>query len=530
MKFKILVSDPLGDRGLEILRREKSLEVDVKTGLKEEELKKIIGNYEAILIRSSTKLSRDILEHAKKLRIIGRAGVGVDNVDLDAATKQGIIVMNTPEGNTISTSEHTLSMLMAVARNIPQAHASVKKGEWTRGKFIGSELHGKVLGVIGLGRIGRQVVIRAASFGMECIGFDPFIPKENLSQFGIVSVTLEELLKRSHFITVHVPLTDQTKNMLGPKEFDMMQKGVYILNCARGGIVDEKALYDAIKSGKVRGAALDVFANEPPKDNPLLTLEQVIATPHLGAATEEAQENVAVAVAQQVADALFDRGIKDAINAPSLDAESFKVLRPWVNLAERMGLFASQYFGAHFRHVTIRYGGEVTKYKLEPLTISVLKGLLTPICGEGVNFVNAPALAKERSIAVSESKTTEVKDFTNFIEVTIVIDGKKNIIMGTLFGSQDPRLVRINEYRLDAVPKGVVLIFKNEDKPGVVGRVGTILGNNKVNIAEMTLGRVEKGRKTLALTVINTDNEISAKALKELKAFKPIIEAKVIKL
>ncbi len=530
MKFKILVSDALGERGIEILKREKLIDVDVKIGLKEDELKKIIGNYDAILIRSSTRLTADVIECAKKLRIIGRAGVGVDNVDLAAATKQGVIVMNTPEGNTISTCEHTMSMLMALARNIPQAHQSVKKGEWSRGKFTGTELHGKVLGVIGLGRIGRQVVIRASSFGMECIGHDPFIPKENLSQFGISMVSLEELLKRSDFITVHVPLTEQTRNMIGAKEFALMKIGSYVLNCARGGIIDEKALYNAIKSGKIRGAALDVFAIEPPKDNPLLTLDQVVATPHLGAATQEAQENVAVAVAQQVVDALLDRGIKDAINVPSLDAETFKVLKPWVNLAERIGLFYTQYFGGTFRQVSIRYGGEVTKYKLEPLTISVLKGLLAPICGEGVNFVNAPAIAKERSITVNESKTTEVEDFANFIELTATVDGKKNVVMGTLFGNQDPRIVRVNEFRLDAIPKGVVLVIHNEDKPGVVGQVGTILGNNKINIAEMTLGRVAKGKKTFALTVINTDNDIPAKVLKELKEFKPIIETKVVKL
>lgn len=529
-KVRVLVSDALGDRGVSILKQEKGIEVDVITGLKEEELKKIISKYDAIVIRSATRLTKDVLECAKNLRIIGRAGVGVDNVDLDTATKMGIIVMNTPEGNTISTCEHTLSMMMALARNIPQANQSMKKGEWNRGKFTGSELHGKVLGVVGLGRIGRQVILRALSFGMEVVGFDPYIAKESLRQTGITTVDFEDLLKRSDFITVHVPLTDATKGMVGAKQFEIMKKGVYVLNCARGGIIDEKALFDAIQSGKVRGAALDVFENEPPKNNPLLSLDQVVVTPHLGAATQEAQENVAVAVAQQVVDALFDRGIKDAINVPSLDAESFRVLRPWVNLAERLGLFYSQYFGGTFREVSIRYGGEVTQYKLEPLTIAILKGLLTPICGETVNFVNAPALAKERSIVVNESRTTQIEDFSNFIQLEVKVNGEKNVIMGTLFGNHDPRIVRVNEFRLDAVPTGVVLVIHNEDKPGVVGQVGTILGRNKINIAEMTLGRHRKGKKTFALTVINTDNEIPTKVLKELKEFKPIIEAKTVKL
>ena len=309
-----------------------------------------------------------------------------------------------------------------------------------------------------------------------------------------------------------------------------MKKGVYILNCARGGIIDETALLRAIESGKVRGAALDVFESEPPKSNPLLKSERVIVTPHLGAATLEAQENVAVAVAQQIIDALMERGIKNAINVPSLDANTYKVLKPWVKLAERMGLFYAQYFTGSFRKVTIRYGGEVTQYKTDPLTVAVLKGLLSPICGEGVNFVNAPSLAKERSIAVEEIRSTAVEDFTNYIELEVSVNGKQNVVMGTLLGNEDPRIVRINEFRLDARPRGVVLVIHNEDLPGVVGQVGTALGKNKINIADMTLSRISKGKKAFALTVINTDNDIPAKVLKELSNIKPIIDTKVVKL
>ena len=527
--YKVLVSDPLGEGGLAIFKKEPQIKVDVRTGLKPEELKKIVGEYDAIVVRSGTHLTKEIIQDAKQLRVIGRAGVGVDNVDLEAATKQGVIVMNTPEGNTISTCEHTMSMLLALARSIPQAGASVRQGEWKRSKFVGTELNGKVLGIIGFGRIGREVAVRANAFGMRVLTYDPFIAKENIRQIGVEFSDFEALLKTSDFITLHVPLTDTTKNMINEKAFQLMKQGVSIINCARGGLVHEEALYQAIKSGKVRGAALDVFEKEPPEKNPLLALEQVIATPHLGAATQEAQENVGVSVAQQVVDALLERGIRNAVNLPSVDFETMRILKPWLILAERIGSMHAQLFGGSFREVSIRYGGEVTNFNLAPLTIAIIKGLLTPICGETVNFVNAPTIAKERGIAVSESKTTQAEDFTTFITVEVTMDHQKNLIMGTLFGNQEPRIVRINEFFLEAIPKGDVLVINNEDEPGVVGGIGTILGKNKVNIAEMTLGRVVKGKKTFAMTVINTDQAVPANVLKELKTFSPIIDAKVIK-
>ncbi len=527
--FKVLISDPLGNGGLDVFKKEPQIAVDVRTGLPPEELKKLVHDYDAIIVRSGTHLTKEIIQEAKRLKVIGRAGVGVDNVDLDAATKQGVIVMNTPEGNTISTCEHTMSMLLALARNIPQAGASVRQGEWKRGKFVGTELNGKVLGIIGFGRIGREVAVRANAFGMRVLTFDPFIAKENIRQIGVEFSDFETLLKTSNFITLHVPLTDTTKNMINEKTFQMMKQGVSIINCARGGLVNEEALYQAIKSGKVRGAALDVFETEPPEKNSLLTLDQVIATPHLGAATQEAQENVGVSVAQQVVDALLERGIRNAVNLPSIDFETMRILKPWLILAERVGSMHAQLFGGSFREVSIRYGGEVTNFNIAPLTIAIIKGLLTPICGETVNFVNAPAIAKERGIAVSESKTTQAEDFTTFITVEVTMDHQKNLIMGTLFGNQDPRIVRINEFFLEVIPKGDVLVIHNEDQPGVVGGIGTILGKNKVNIAEMTLGRVVKGKKTFAMTVINTDQTVPADVLKELKTFSPIIDAKVIK-
>jgi D-3-phosphoglycerate dehydrogenase len=524
------VTDPLGKSGMEELRKEKNLEIDEKVGIKPEELKKIIGQYDAIVIRSGTRLTKDILEAAQKLRVIGRAGVGVDNVDLEAATKRGIIVMNTPEGNTISTAEHTFSMIMSLARNIPQACVSVKSGEWKRHDFLGAELYDKVLGVIGFGRIGREVAKRAVAFGMRVLVFDPFISKDSVKEYPVEFIDFKDLLRQADFITIHTPLTPETQHLFNSETFKQCKRGLRIVNCARGGIIDEKALLEAIQSGIVAGAALDVFEKEPPEANPLLKLPQVISTPHLGAATQEAQENVSVDVAREVIDALFDRAIKNAVNLPNLDPETLKVLRPWLALAEKIGKLQTQLFGGSLTNVTVRYGGEVTRHDLKTLTIAVIKGLLTPICGETVNFVNAPAMAKERGIVINESRSTQAEDFTNYIEVEIMHDHESRRIMGSLFGRQLARIVRINEFEVEVVPEGVILFIRNEDQPGVVGTLGTILGKNKINIAEMSLGRVPVGKKMIAMTVINTDNEIPAPVVAEIKKFPPILDVKVVKL
>ena len=534
-KMKILVSDPLGPSGMAELRKDKNLVVDERPGLSPAELKAIIGEYDAVLVRSGTKLTSDILDAAKNLRIVGRAGVGVDNVDLDAATKRGVIVMNTPEGNTISTAEHSFSMLMALARNIPQAYLSVKNGEWKRQKFLGTELQSKVLGVVGFGRIGREVAKRASAFGMRVVTFDPFISAEAVKEYPVEFLSFKALLKAADFITFHTPLTPETKYLLNDETFPLCKDGVRVINCARGGIIEEKALYKFIKSGKVAGAALDVFEKEPPEKNPLLELPQVISTPHLGAATQEAQENVAVDVARQVVDALYERSIKNAVNLPNLDPETYRVLKPWIVLAEKLGLLYTQYFGGVVKKITIRYGGEASRYGTKALTISVLKGLLTPVCGETVNFVNAPAMAGERGIVINESVSTQQEDYLNYIELEVeaVFDGgaaQINRITGSLFADQLPRIVRLNEFKFDVQPSHSVLFIHNEDQPGVVGILGTILGKNKINIAEMSLGRVRKGKKMLAMTVINTDNEVSKEVLAEIKKFKPILDAKAVKL
>lgn len=526
--MKILITDALGAKGVSILKSEKTFQVDEKIGIKPEELKKLIPAYDAILVRSGTQLTKDIIDAGSNLKIIGRAGVGVDNVDLEAATKKGVIVMNTPEGNTISTCELTVSMLLAMNRKIPQASHSVKAGEWKRKDFQGMELMGKFLGVTGFGRIGREVARRMLSFGMRVVVFDPFISPESVKGMDVEFVKLDELLAKADFITVHTPLTPETKHLISTDAFKKMKDGVKIINCARGGIIDEKALLAALESGKVKGAALDVFEEEPPKDLSLLKHPAVIATPHLGASTDEAQENVALAVAEQVKDALLGHGVKNAVNLPSMDGETHRALEPWIRLAEKLGSFQSQYLGGSIRKVSVKYSGVVTQYSLAPLTLAVLKGLLAPILGEGVNFVNAPLLAKERGIEVIESKTTSLEDFANFISLEVETGDKKGEVIGTLFGKTDSRIVRINEFYVDAVPFGSMLIIINQDKPGLVGEVGTLLGKNNINIAEMTLGRKKEGER--ALTVINTDSEVPATVLDQLKKLSKIIDVKLIRL
>ncbi len=528
--FKILVSDAIEDKGLQLLKSENDVQVDVKTKLPPDELKAIIGDYDALLVRSATKVTKEIIQAGKKLKVIGRAGVGVDNVDMDAATKQGVIVMNTPEGNTISTCEHTLSMLLSLNRNIPQAHTAVRKKEWKRDRFIGAELAGKTIGIIGYGRIGREVAKRLQAFGMRILAYDPFIAANGMSDPNVeLSNDLNQVISQADYITIHTPLTRETEHLIGSEAFKIMKNGVRIVNCARGGIVDEKALYDAIKSGKVKGAALDVFEKEPPGDNPLLELEEVVVTPHLGASTEEAQENVSVAVARQVIDVLKGREIRNAVNMPSLDTKTLNILRPWINLAEKLGGLHTQMFEGSIKAITVLYSGEVTQYPLSPLTLAAVKGLLVPICGEGVvNYVNAPIIAKERGITINESKTSHLEDFANFISLEVTLSKGTHTIIGTLFGKSDPRIVKIDDFFLDAIPKGNLLVVINKDEPGVVGEVGTILGKNKINIAEMTLGRREDHAS--ALTVINIDGDVPQKIIDEIKKSSKIIDVKLIRL
>lgn len=401
MPYKILISDSLSKEAVDILQKEKDLKVDVNTKLTPDELKKVIKDYDGLLVRSSTKVTKDVINSADKLKIIGRAGVGLDNVDIDAASKKGVIVVNTPGGNTISTAEHTFSMMLALSRSIPQADLSIKKGEWERKKFMGVELYGKTLGIVGLGRIGTEVAKRALSFDMKVVAYDPYLSFEKAKDLGIESVDLEGLLKQSDYITVHTPLTEDTKHVISDKQFEIMKKGVRVINCARGGIIDEAALMKAIESGKVSGAALDVYEEEPPvKDSKLLKSDKLVLTPHLGASTEEAQVNVAIDIANTARDILLGRCIRNAVNMPCVDPEVFKVIEPYLKLSEKTGSIITQIVEGHIKKVKIRYVGDILKYDLTSFTVSVMKGMLTPILQETVNFVNALVIAKERGINV----------------------------------------------------------------------------------------------------------------------------------
>jgi D-3-phosphoglycerate dehydrogenase len=526
--FKILVSDPLNEEGLGILQKEKEFKVDVKIKQPPDALKQIVGEYDALIVRSETKVTADLIKHAKNLKVIGRAGVGLDNDDAEAATKQGIIVMNTPGGNTISTAEHTASLLLSLARNIAQADASLKSGAWERKKFMGVELYLKTLGIIGLGRIGREVAKRALSFGMRVIAYDPFLTSEKITDSSIESVDLKKLLTEADFITVHTPLTDETRHIIGEKEIAMMKKGVRLINCARGGIYDEKAVMDGISSGKVAGAAFDVYEQEPPKDNPLTKSDKVIATPHLGASTEEAQLNVAVEVSEQVRDALLGRGIRNAVNIPYIELKAWKVLRPYIMLADKMGLMQAQLVKDPIEEVNINYSGEIIKQDTAPITTAFVKGLLTPVVGEMVNNVNANVLAKERGIEVTVSSPTKTEEFAHLITTTVKTKTKVSIIAGALFANNEPRIVKIDSYYVDAVPAGYMVLISNKDVPGIVGQIGTLLGKNKINIAGMTFGREKPGGK--AVSLCNVDSEVPKAVLEEIKKSKDIYDAMLIKL
>ncbi len=526
--MKVLVSDNLAETGIEALMEVPELDVEVNTSLTHDELKHIIKEYDALIIRSGTKVTAEIIENADNLKVVARAGIGLDNVDVEAASKRGIVVMNTPEGNVITTAEHTIAMLLAVTRNIPQATASLKSGKWEKKRFRGKEVFHKVLGIVGVGRIGRVVAERAAGLQMNVIAFDPYISSDVVEKLGITGVTLDELYARSDYITVHTPMTQETRGIINAEAFQKMKKGVYILNCARGGIVDEVALYEAIQSGIVAGAALDVFSKEPPVDNPLLALDQVVATPHLGASTDEAQENVAIAVSEQVIDYLLRGTIRNAVNAPSIDGAVLATLQPYLTLSEKLGSLLTQITSGAIREVSIEYIGEVTCVDNRPLTLSILKGMLTPILGEMVNFVNVPIHVKERSIKVRESVRSEAEDFTNLITVHVKTSETENLVAGTIFGKKDLRVVRINDFRLEAATEGHVLLIYNIDTPGTIGAIGSCLGRHNINISMMNVGQIlDRGQNIIFL---RTDTPVPKNVVEELLAMDNVNVVQALRL
>ncbi len=514
--MKVLVSDNLGEIGIEMFRQSEGIEVDVKTGLSPEELKSIIGEYNGLVIRSATKVTEEILEAGVNLKVVGRAGIGLDNVDISAATKQGVVVMNTPGGNVVTTAEHAVAMMLALTRNIPRGTATLKSGLWEKKKLQGREICGKTLGVIGFGKIGSIVADRAKGLKMNVVVYDPFVTPEQIEKSDFKSATLDQLYEVSDYITVHVPKLKDTAGLLNKEAFDKMKDGVMIVNCARGGIVNEADLYDAMVSGKVAGAALDVFETEPPGESPLFKLDNFICTPHLGASTKEAQTNVAVDVARQIIDYLQTGTIVNAVNVPSVTGELLEKLGPFLSLGDRLGALLSQLSRGPLKEVIIEYRGDFKGLDLAPVSTATLRGLLAPEVKEMVNFVNARVMAKDRGIQVTESTRAESEDYLNLITVAAVTAEGTTTVAGTIFGKKEARVVKINNFRLEMIPKGHAAIIHNQDRPGAIGSIGSTLGKNNININRMQVGQEEEGENNIIF--LRTDTPIPDAVVEEIRA------------
>ncbi|HVH05228.1 MAG TPA: phosphoglycerate dehydrogenase [Myxococcota bacterium] len=524
---KVLISDALAEEGLAILQAARGLETVNTPGLKGAALLDAVRDVEGLVVRSGTQVTREVIEAAAKLRVIGRAGIGVDNVDVSAATARGIAVVNTPEGNNITTAEHAIALLVALARHIPAATASMKAGKWEKSKFQGTELYNRCLGVVGLGNIGRIVAERARGLGMRVIAFDPFVSPEMAQKLDVELVELDELIERSDAITVHVPKTKDTTGLLGAAAFARMKKGVLIVNAARGGIVDEAALLTALEAGQVAGAALDVFVTEPPPaDHPLVAHPRVICTPHLGASTEQAQINVSIAVAEQVRDFLLSGVVRNAVNLPSISAELLETMRPYLVLGEKLGRFQGQLSAGKIDEIEIEYAGEITELRVAAVTIAVLKGLLEPV-SDRVNMVNAPIVAQQHGIKVVESKASRPRDHASTI-TTRVRGATDRLIAGAIFSGGQPRIVRVDDFMLEAIPEGPTILLRNHDRPGVVGQVGTVLGETGINISRMQLGLVPE--RAEAAMLVNVSPMPSDAVMERLRGLPNVITAQLVDL
>jgi D-3-phosphoglycerate dehydrogenase len=524
----VLVSDKLEPTGLELLRQA-GFELDERDGLTGAALREALRGADGVIVRSGTRLTSDLLEDTGRLRAIVRAGVGVDNIDVAAATRRGIVVMNTPGGNTVSTAEHTITLLMALARHVPAADASVRQGKWERGRFVGTQLAGKSLGVVGLGRVGREVARRAAGLDMTVVGFDPFLAPDRAAQLGIESVSdLDELLPRCDFLTVHTPLTDETRDLIGAAELARLKPGARLLNCARGGIVNETALAAALASGHVAGAGLDVFEHEPPGDSPLLKAPNVVVTPHLGASTAEAQESVAREAAQLMIDFLTRGVVQFAVNMAAVDRTELMELRLYVDLARRLGLLHAQMCQGAIRRAELSYRGDAARRGTRLLTAAFAAGLLERGLAENVNIVNAELLARERGIELVEETSSTKGDFGTLVRAQVTTDKKTYIAAGTLFGNQFLRLVQVGPYHIDTYLDGTMLIMTHRDVPGLIGFIGTIFGKHQVNIAQMTVGRQVPGGEAIA--VLNLDSQPSEEAIHEVTAHPQISSLSIARL
>lgn len=507
MIHKVLVADPLNEEGLLPLKQAENIEVIVDTTMSEERLLERIKDVDALLVRSQTQVTEAVIEAADHLKIIGRAGVGVDNIDLKAATENGVIVVNAPDGNINSAAEHTMAMLMSLARKIPQAYHKLKNNEWDRKTHIGVEVKGKLLGIVGLGRIGTEVATRAKGQRMNVIAYDPFLTEEKAETMGIRYGTLDEVLRTADFITIHTPLLKETRHMINREAFEKMKDGVRIINCARGGVLHEDALYEAIISGKVAGAAIDVFEEEPATGNKLLELDEVIATPHLGASTVEAQENVAIDVSDDVVNILNGGLAHNPVNIPSVPQEVMKKIEPYFHLSEKLGKFLARIQDEAVEEFNIYYGGELADTDVAPITRNALKGLLKYHLGDRVNAVNAAYLAKKKGIIVHELKTTTARGFTNIITAEIKTKSTRRSVVGTMLNGLGPRIVRIDNYSMDVIPEGHMIMIHHKDQPGAIGRVGTRLAESNVNIATMQVGRSEVGGDAIMMLIVDKPTE-----------------------
>ena len=522
---KVLICDQMSARAAEVFRA-RGLEVDTAVGLEPEELIGRIGAYDGLVLRSATQANAEVIAAGEKLKVVGRAGIGVDNIDVEAATRRGIVVMNTPGGNAVTTAEHSIAMLFALARQIPAADRSTRAGKWEKSRFMGVELTGKILGVIGCGNIGAIVAERAQALRLRVVAYDPYLSPERARDLGVEKVGFDALLARADFITLHVPMTEETRGMIDAAALAKTKRGVRIINCARGGLIVEADLKTAIESGQVAGAALDVFADEPARDNPLFALDEIVATPHLGAATTEAQEKVAVQVAEQMSDYLLTGAITNAVNMPALSAEEAERLKPYMRLAELLGSFAGQLTRTGLKAVCIEYEGEAAGLNCRPLTQMALTGLLAPIL-DNVNMVSAPALARERNIDVTETKHERDCDYQTLVRLTVTTERGPRSVSGTLFGGDKPRLVEIKGIAMEAELGPHMLYVANEDRPGLIGALGKILGDAEVNIATFHLGRVERGADAIAL--LELDEPISAQVLERVRALPHIKQATALK-
>jgi D-3-phosphoglycerate dehydrogenase len=524
--MRVLVADPIAPEGIEILK--KHAEVDVKTGLKPEDLISIIGEYEGLMVRSETKVTAKVIEAGKKLQVIARAGVGIDNIDVEAATQRGIVVVNAPTANTMAAAEHSIALMLALARHIPQAHDSLRSGAWKRQNFVGVEVRNKTLGIVGLGNVGSEVARRVQGFQMRVLAYDPYVSHEYARNLRVELVPLEQIIREADFITLHLPLTPQSKNMIGAKELSLMKPTVRIINCARGGLIDEQALDQALRDGKVAGAALDVFAQEPPKDSPLLKNERVIVTPHLGASTQEAQANVAIDAAEQIISVLNGQPVRYAVNAPLISAEMMPILAPYLRVATAVGRMIAQLGEGQMSSIDIGYEGEISKYDLTAVKAAVIGGLLQEISEERINVVNANLVAKRRGLRVTEHKDSACENYASLITVAVTTSAGVATCAGTVMRGE-LHIVRVNDYWIDIVPKGGYFLFSDHrDRPGIIGAVGNVTGSSDINVSSMQLARLKP--RGQALMVLELDEPLNEAQIKQILAIPDIFTAKLVEL